>query len=287
MEVARRGLRSGLLACQQAGGDRSRGMADPERICFLIAGAQKGGTSALFDYLGEEPGLLLSREKEVHFFDDEDQDWARPDYGGYHASFPGAVGRLRGEATPIYLYWPNSLERIAAYNPAMKLIVLLREPVARAWSHWKMEYARGVETKPFAWCIREGRARLFDADPSGAAPWGFHREFSYVERGFYGEQIERLLGLFPREQLLVLRSQDLRNDPASTLASVRRFLGLGTNGPPTAREVHVGRKMDYGADLASADIEHLGRIYATDMGRLADLTGVQFDRRPGAPGRGA
>ena len=55
-----------------------------------------------------------------------------------HARFPAPDGRLRGEATPIYLYWPNSLERIATYNPAMKLIVLLREPVSRAWSHWKI-----------------------------------------------------------------------------------------------------------------------------------------------------
>ncbi|MGZ5987061.1 MAG: sulfotransferase domain-containing protein, partial [Caulobacteraceae bacterium] len=209
-----------------------------ERIAFVIAGAQKGGTTALFDYLGEEPGLALSREKEVHFFDDEAQDWARPDYAAYHASFPAPDGRLRGEATPIYLYWPGSLERIRAYNPAIKLIVLLREPIHRAWSHWKMEYARGAETQPFAWCVRQGRQRLFEAEP-----WGHHREMSYVERGFYGEQIERLLEVFPREQLLVLRSQDLRADPAATLASVRRFLGLAMNGPPVAREVHVGREM--------------------------------------------
>ena len=251
-------------------------MADPERVSFLIAGAQKGGTSALFDYLGEELGLALSREKEVHFFDDDGQDWARPDYGAYHANFPPADGRPRGEATPIYLYWPNCLERIRAYNPAMKLIVLLREPVSRAWSHWKMEYARGAETHPFAWCVREGRERLFAEHSSGAGPWGYHREYSYVERGFYGEQIERVLGLFPREQLLVLRSQDLRDDPGAVLASVRRFLGLAAGRVPKAREANVGRAYDYGSDLAAADIEHLGRLYARDLSRLADLTGVRF-----------
>jgi len=247
-------------------------MAHPERVSFLIAGAQKGGTSALFDYLAEEPGLALSREKEVHFFDDEGHDWARPDYGAYHAQFLPADGRLRGEATPIYLYWPNSLERIAAYDPDMKLIVLLREPVERAWSHWKMEYARGAESQPFAWCVREGRQRLFDADP-----WGFHREYAYVERGFYGEQIERLLGLFPRDQLLVLRSKDLRDDPGAVLAAARRFLGLPAGRSPRAREVHVGAAMNYGSDLTAADIDHLGRIYARDLTRLADLTGVRFD----------
>ena len=97
-----------------------------------------------------------------------------------------------------------------------------------------------------------------------------------MERGFYGEQIERLLGLFPRDQLLILRSQDLRADPADALVSVRRFLGLSTRGPPARREIHVGREMDYGSHLAGGDVEHLSRIYARDLTRLADLTGVRL-----------
>jgi hypothetical protein len=251
-------------------------MTDGARVAFIIAGVQKGGTTALFDHLGEEPGLSLSREKEVHFFDDDGRDWAAPDYADYHAAFPPPDGRLRGEATPIYLYWPGSLERIAAYNPAMRLIVLLRDPVERAWSHWKMEYARGVETRPFAWCVREGRQRLFDAEPSAARPWGFDRELSYVERGFYGEQMARLYGLFPRDQVLVLASDALRSDPGATLAGVRHFLGLPNGAAPTPRDVHVGREMDYGADLTAQDIAHLRTVYARDAERLADLTGVRF-----------
>jgi hypothetical protein len=242
-----------------------------DRVAFIVAGVQKGGTTALFDYLGEAPELSLSRVKEVHFFDDEGQDWACPDYGAYHANFDPFDGRPRGEATPIYLYWPGSLERIRAYNPAIKLIVMLRDPVERAWSHWKMEYARGAETRPFAWCVREGRQRLFAADP-----WGFHRELSYVERGFYGEQIERLYGLFPRDQVLVLRAEDLRRDPGPTLSLVRGFLGLPAAAAPAAREAHVGREMDYGSALTVADMDHLRGVYARDLARLADLTGVRF-----------
>jgi hypothetical protein len=245
-------------------------------IAFIVAGVQKGGTTALFDYLGEEPGLSLSREKEVHFFDDETRDWAAPDYSAYHAHFAPPDGRLRGEATPIYLYWPQSLERIQAYNPAMRLIVMLRDPVERAWSHWKMEYARGVETNPFAWCIRQGRQRLFAPDPTGARPWGFDRETSYVERGFYGEQLERLLGLFPRDQVLVLKSADLRADPGPALGQVRAFLGLPPGAPPAPREVHVGHEMDYGGALSGDDIVHLRAVYARDAERLADLTGLRF-----------
>jgi len=242
-----------------------------DRVSFLIAGVQKAGTTALFDYLGEEPGLSLSREKEVHFFDDEAQDWAAPDLTAYHARFAPFDGRPRGEATPIYLYWPGSLARICAYNPAMKLIVVLRDPVQRAWSHWKMEYARGAETQPFAWCIREGRARLFDAEP-----WGFHREYAYVERGFYGEQLEQAFGHFAREQVLLLRGEDLRRDPATVLGAVRAFLGLPAGAAPRPRDVHVGREMDYGAELTPADSAHLQRIYARDQARLADLTGLSY-----------
>src|ERR1700744_2627469 len=95
-----------------------------DRVAFIVVGVQKGGTTALFDYLGEEPGLSLSREKEVHFFDDAAVDWAPPDYGAYHAAFPPSDGRRGGEATAAYLFWPASLERIRAYNPAMKLIVM-------------------------------------------------------------------------------------------------------------------------------------------------------------------
>jgi hypothetical protein len=245
--------------------------APDERVAFLIAGVQKGGTTALFDYLAEEPGLALSAVKETHFFDDEARDWAAPDYGAYHAQFGPFDGRPRGEATPIYTYWPGSLERIAAYNPAMKLIVVLRDPVERAWSHWRMEYARGAETRPFAWCIREGRQRLFDADP-----WGFDREFSYVERGYYGEQMERLFGLFPRDQVLVLRSDDLRRDPGPALAAVRALLGLPPGAAPAPRDAHVGREMDYGGELTAEDSEWLRRIYARDQARLEALTGVRF-----------
>ena len=244
--------------------------ADP-RVAFIIAGVQKAGTTALFDYLDDEPGVSLSAEKEVHFFDDEAQDWAHPDYAAYHANFKPFDGRPRGEATPIYLYWPRSLERIAAYNPAIKMIVMLRDPVTRAWSHWKMETARGVETRPFAWCIRHGRQRLFDREP-----WGFDREISYVERGFYGEQMARLLGLLPRDQMLVLRAEDLRADPASTLTQVRRFLGVAVGPAPAPREANVGREMDYGSDLTAADMAHLRGVYAGDLRRLADLTGVRF-----------
>ena len=134
-----------------------------------------------------------------------------------------------------------------------------------------MEYARGVEREGFARCIRQGRQRLFDAEP-----WGFHREFSYVERGFYGEQVERILTLFPREQLLILTSAGLESDPAVALASVRAFLGLPPGQAPTPRRVHVGQEMDYPSELTPEDVAFLREIYTADAERLAALTGIRF-----------
>lgn len=246
-------------------------MPDASLVNFVIAGVQKAGTTALFDYLADEPGVAPSRVKETHFFDDETQDWSRPDYGVYHGHFDLPDGRLRGEATPIYSYWPNALERVRAYNPAMRIILILRDPVARAWSHWRMEYARGVEREPFSWCIRLGRQRLFDAEP-----WGHHREYSYVERGFYAEQVERLFALFPREQVLILRAEDLRADPGAVLERTRRFLGLPQGPAPIAREAHVGAEMDYPSELTAEDEDLLRRIYARDQARLRTLAGLGF-----------
>jgi len=239
-------------------------------VSFLVAGVQKGGTSALFEYLRAVPALQLPPVKEAHFFDDEGRiDWARPDYGAYHDLFV-EDGRLWGEATPIYLYWPNALERIARYNPAMKLILIFRDPVERAWSHWKMEYARRAEREPFGWCIREGRARMDHATPYP----GFHRVWSYVERGLYGRQLARALALFPPTQLLLLRSDDLRADPDTVIAHICRFLGVPLpQGPLEPRLVRTARAMPYPSILTMADRALLDGVFAADLARFRELGG--------------
>lgn len=245
-------------------------MSGDHRLGFLVAGVQKGGTSALFEYLRDLPDVQMPTVKEAHFFDDETMDWAAPDYRPYHALFADDH-RLRGEATPIYCYWPNSLERIARYNPAMKIILLFRDPIERAWSHWKMEYAKGKETHPFAWCIREGRARLADGDPS--AP-GHHRVFSYIERGLYGAQVKRLFGLFPRDQCLLLRSEELESDPTGTINRICGFLRLRPVGSVAPRIVHQARAFPYPSRLTDDDRSHLANLYRSDMERFDGLTGI-------------
>jgi hypothetical protein len=245
----------------------------PARVRFLIVGAQKAGTSALFEYLRCVPALELPDIKEAHFFDDEQGvDWSQPDYRPYHALFADDR-RLWGEATPIYTYWPNSIERIHRYNPAMRIILLLRDPVERAWSQWKMEFAKRKETEPFAWCIREGRDRVASGDPQ--AP-GYHRVFSYVERGFYGRQLARWLDSFPREQLLLLHSEDLRSQPNMVVARICDFLGVA---PPAkalvSRRVREAAAIAYPSRLTEADTSLLRSVYAQDLQEFSRLAGLE------------
>jgi hypothetical protein len=257
---------------------------DESRVSFLVAGVQKGGTTALFHYLDALPGVQMAPAKEVHFFDDETGvDWSQPDYRRLHAAFPQLDGRpndvVRGEATPIYLYWPNALERIARYNPAMKLVLLFREPIERAWSQWKMEYARGWETEPFAWCVREGRVRVDSPDAPGR-----HRVFSYVERGFYGAQFAHLLTIFPREQVLALRSEDLDARPSETLKRICEFVGAPPPaGPIVPRRELTAKDIDYGAPMSAADRTHLRGLFAEDLSRFASLSGLEVGHWLQAP----
>ena len=219
-------------------------MSDHRRIDFIVMGAQKAGTTALFDHLSDDPALGLSKVKEVHFFDNDALDWATPDYGPYHDQFDWTGEQIRGEATPIYVYWPGSLERIAAYRSDIKLILMLRDPVERAWSHWRMEAARGVEPLAFAQAIRRGRQRLFRGEP-----WGHLR-------------------LCARDQVLVLQANDLAADPNGVLSRFNGFVGAPPPPISAPRKVHVGQDM---GQMDPADRDYLAEVYAPDQARLAAL----------------
>ena len=163
-------------------------------VTFLIAGVQKGGTTALADYLRQHPALFIPALKELHLFDNEDLNWQHPEQiiSTYHAFFQDApAGKLWGEATPIYSYWWPAMARIWAYNPAMRVILCLRNPVERAYSHWAMETGRAWDSLPFPQAIASESERCRAALPLQ------HRVFSYVSRGFYSEQLRRLWSFFP------------------------------------------------------------------------------------------
>lgn len=244
------------------------------RVDFFIIGVQKGGTTALDQALRQHPQIQMAAGKELHFFDDEQSvDWNAPDYGLLHRFFDWtAQDVLRGEATPITIYWPQSLERLQAYNPAAKLIVMLRHPVHRAFSHWAMETARGYETLDFDAAISPaGRRRCADA------PGAHHRVFSYVERGLYAGQIERLLSLFPRRQALFLRTDRFWQTPAATLASIAAFLGVDAAPFAAARSRYIVPVPPAPTPpLRRRTARRLSAIFAETIERTGALTGLDL-----------
>jgi hypothetical protein len=235
------------------------------RVNFLLVGAQKAGTTALHDCLRQHPLIGTARHKEVHFFDNEDAFRGPvPDYGIYHSAFDPAPGKtLYGESTPIYLYWRDCPRRIREYNPAMRILVILRDPVARAYSHWRMETGRGAETLSFGEAIRTERERCRQALPLQ------HRVYSYADRGFYCEQLRRYFSFFPREQILILRQSQLAEDPRALLEQVWRFLGLDAPAdlkiePPAAGAAE---------HPPAADIEWLATLFEPEVRQLEALIG--------------
>jgi hypothetical protein len=235
------------------------------KVGFIIAGTQKGGTTALASFLSQHPQLCISNPKEVHFFDNEQlfEEATLPE-DEYHRHFlPTAGTRLSGEATPIYMYWKPAAARIRAYNPKMKWIILLRNPVERAYSHYIMERNRGYESLPFPEAIRAEAIRVQETYPLQ------HRIYSYIDRGRYANQIERILALFDREQLLFLRSEDLRFQHDAVLKKVFNFLGVDES--VTIEQALVFDQ--HYVSMANEDRTFLLRALLPEMVRLEALLG--------------
>jgi sulfotransferase family protein len=198
------------------------------RVDFVIGGTQKGGTSALDSFLRQHPEICMpDTKKELHFFDREDDD---RDYKKYHANFqPKPNHRVIGEASPIYMYWETAPYRIWSYNPTMKWILALRNPVERAFSAWNMETKRGAENLSFKEAIEKEPERCREALPLQ------HRVYSYIDRGFYAHQARRLFNIFGADKCLILLNEELRSDHKKTLRAVFDFLNVDNSFiPPEA-----------------------------------------------------
>jgi len=227
-----RGLRSGLRAAYATPTSGLRVIPD-----FLILGAQRAGTTSLYRYLTRHPAIAPAvLAKGAHYFDtafDRGPAW-------YRGHFPTrwTADRIRrragafatGEGSPYYLFHPLAAERIAAALPHAKLIVLLRDPVERAYSHWKHEAERGFEPLAFEDALRAEPERLAGeserilADPTYRS--FSHQHHSYVARGLYADQLAAYLSRFPRSQVLVLPMEAFFADPDAGYRSALAFIGL-------------------------------------------------------------
>ncbi len=205
---------------------------------FLIAGAQRCGTTSMYRTLSQHPGVVKAvLHKGVHYFD---MNYDRG-LGWYRAHFPlRAAGRRAGraagspaltfESSPYYLFHPLAADRIAHDLPEVRLLVLVRDPVERAYSAYAHELARGFEREPFPRALEleperlRGEAERMTQEPAYLSHG--HQHHAYLARGRYAEQLERLEGIFGTDRIHVVDSGDFFTEPEPVYDAVLDFLGL-------------------------------------------------------------
>ena len=240
------------------------GLKEGQKVDFLICGAQKSGTSALNKYLAAHPGVCVADKKEVHYFDrDEFFVENKPDYEEYHSSFSGNTQNKRvGEATPIYMYWEQATKRIWEYNPQIKLILMLRNPIDRAYSHWNMERYKGKESLPFLEAVEMESVRRQNVSPLQ------DRVYSYLDRGYYLNQLKRINRYFPANQVLVLKYDDYRDRPDNTLNKICDFLNISRL-KNVKNEIVYARP--YITNMTVEEREAMAKIYEAEIRGLEKL----------------
>lgn len=253
---------------------------------FLILGAQRCGTSSLYRYLGRHPWVSPSLRKEVDYFSTryaEGESW-------YRAHFPlrasRRIARLAGrrlvsfEASVDYLLHPLAAARAAATVPDAKLIVMVRDPVERAWSHWRHMVRLGLEDLDFASAI-ECEVQRLAGEMERAAREPERRpkallRYSYQLRGRYARHLEPWLEHFPRRQVRVVRAEDLFAQPAATYAEILRFLEL----PPDEQQSFPNysyARSPAGRDVPPPPVAALLRAeLADEANRLSQLIGEEI-----------
>jgi len=236
-----------------------------ERLDFILAGAQKSGTTALHYFLNKHPNINMGNQQEIHFFDDDAMFVSGADYEQLHKHYPLlAPATLAGDCTPSYIYYEPVPERIWKYNPKVKLLVILRNPVDRAFAHWNMQRFKGREPLDFFDAVREEQTRIAGAPPAEA------RRFAYVDRGFYGRQLERLFKFFPREQVKVVKFEEFRGRQRETLASIFSFLGC-----KPLRSVHSKDRnvVPYERAMNWEERVFLYNLFAEDIANVEQMLG--------------
>jgi len=253
---------------------------------FLLIGAKRGGTTSLFDYLLQHPNVsplfpAAQRIKGARYFDVNHAKGA----AWYRSHFPTLRRRRRmeqrlggpfvcGEASPYYLFHPLAPERARAGVPEAKLIAILRDPVERAYSHYRERVRHGAEELTFEEAIRAEPDRMRgQLERVLAGEYSFaHEHHTYVAQGEYAAMLEAWLARFPRDRLLVLRSEDMFGDAPGFFRRVQEFLGL-----PVVDLGTYGR-LNYhpGAGMDPTTRERLREHFAPHNRRLHELLGVEL-----------
>ncbi len=252
---------------------------------FVIIGAKRGGSTSLYNYVLEHPSirpLFPSRQhiKGVHYYDTSyarGLNWYRSHFpveiGGRQLALPDFSQSICGEASPYYLFHPLAAERLANDFPDVRIVVLLRDPVERAYSHFKERTHHGGETVSFEEALEAEERRLHgEADRIVADP-GYlsvaHENHSYVAQGRYLDMLPRWFKAFPREQFHVAISEDFYADPDRHVNEVWKFLGL----PPGRLQSRVRHNYMPAPQMLSETRQRLQESLAEHNSGLADLLG--------------
>jgi hypothetical protein len=198
------------------------------RPSFFIAGAPKAGTSALHSFLSAHPQVCMSRVKEPNYFshdaiakqklyyESEDVTSLNEYLQLFNCSDTAVIA---GEGSVSYLFYPEVAQRIFDFNPDSKIIISLRQPVSRAFSHYQMDYSLGLVNADFDVILENG---------AGHPLTGIYYQ-QYVQLGDYSSQIKRYLDVFPAKQVFILLYEELAGDPELILRELSSFLGISND----------------------------------------------------------
>jgi hypothetical protein len=237
---------------------------------FIIIGVQRGGTTSLYEYLIKHPDVIASSSKEIHFFDNHYEKGTK----WYLEQFSFKKDKISGEATPYYIFHPLAPKRIHDLVPNVKLIVLLRNPVERAFSHYKLSVRTGNETLSFDDAIKAENTRLKNSKKEimEGKYSSSHQQQSYLSRGIYIKQIKRYYELFPKDNILVLKSEDFFEFPNQTYMQVIKFLGLKNIEMPDFPVYNYGGEEKIDKDLR----KKLVAYFMPHNKKLYDFLGIDF-----------
>lgn len=238
---------------------------------FIIAGTQKGGTASLYSYIIQHPQVIPSLKREIHYFD----IYYKKGILWYRGHFP-SITKLRnkffvtGESTPYYMFHPHAMKRLHSLLPDIKLIILLRDPVKRAISHYFHEVRRDREPLSMVDAFKNEEERIDAEYKKMLSDEYYHSQiyqhYSYKKRGIYVEQMMACFEKFPSEQILVLKSEDFFSDPKNILKNVFIHLNIEPDFvPPDLSPKNVG---NYTEEVPDHIVEYLRSYFAPHNDRL-------------------
>ena len=252
------------------------------RYNFSILGVQKSGTSTLSGTISQHRLVCRPPRKEAHFFNDEEYDWAHPDYErDYTAPRRAKVHTMVGDSTPVYLFWPNALERMRAYDPDLPLIAVFRDPIERLFSHWTMLRTRHPDWPDWPVFLTEFRPTSLPASvPTDVKPMRY-KHMSGIARGYYGAQLDRGFSVFDRSQWLLLEFRSMLSSFDASVDRATDHLGLPRfDRHPPLRNRYAGASVVTGTAPSASDLVSLAQLYAADLAVFDQLSGLDTSDWP-------